>query len=222
MRWIKHPASFCRSAAMTDVREQCGPAGYGAAWLILERIAEARSGKNAPELRISVKEWSKSCGLSVKKLQDLLEILKSHEIVFSEYADGKLCLNAPILLELQDEWTDRTRKNSGVAPEPLESHSGIQQNRIDKEKKKNRQFTPALGAVLCRHGISPESGRGARIFRHVSARAPDNPPAYLERILQNNPQFDPTETTENSESPQSAGNILRCMGFSQPIERKEP
>jgi hypothetical protein len=70
MRWIKHPSAFCRSAAMSEVRESLGPAGYGAAWLLLERIAESWSGKNEPELCLSEKEWRNSCGIFVKKLHE--------------------------------------------------------------------------------------------------------------------------------------------------------
>ena len=124
MRWIKHSNAFCRSAAMSEVREVLGPAGYGAVWLLLERIAEAWNGKNEPELQISAKEWTKTCGVSVKKLQDLLEILHNHEIVLSETVNSRLRLTAPILLELQDDWTARTRRNSGETPEPLQSDSG--------------------------------------------------------------------------------------------------
>lgn len=226
MRWIKHSSAFCRSAAMSEVREELGPAGYGAVWLLLERIAEAWNGKSEPELQISAKEWAKTCGVSAKKLQDLLEILKTHGIILSEIVNSRLRLTAPILLELQDEWTARTRRNSGETPEPLQSDSGIQQNKIDKEKNRDRHSPPSnrgsLIAVLQRHGIQLDSERAKHIIRHIEAKQPNNPGGYLESILQQKPHFDPTpegyptETNSRQQEPVSVGNVLRGMGMARP------
>lgn len=218
MRWIKHPSSFCRSAAMTDVRETLGPAGYGAVWLLLERIAETWSGKTEPELCVSAREWARTCGLSAKKLQDLLGILENHGIIFSKDEGSKLRLTAPILLELQDEWTGRTRKNSASTPEPPVSNSGIQQSIPEKEKNKDRHGLPpptrsALFPVLSRHGIKPDSERGRRIVLHIEAMKPNNPGGYLEHILKQKPHFDPEEHSGRQHSTASVGEVLQHMGY---------
>lgn len=218
MRWIKHPSSFCRSAAMTDVREALGPAGYGATWLLLERIAEAWNGQNEPDLRVSMREWTKTCGISSKKLHELLHILESHGIIFSEGENSKLRLSTSILLELQDEWTSRTRKNSGAAHEPLGTHSGIQQIKPEEEKNKDRQASPpplriSLYPVLSRHGIEPGSERARRIIRHIETKNPNNPGGYLESILQKKPYFDPDEPEDSQQDIHNAGDILRRMGY---------
>jgi hypothetical protein len=142
MRWIKHPSNFSRSAAMSEVREKLGPAGYGAFWLILERIAEnfeANSQEMEPELCISEKDWRNSCCLSAKKLHDLLEILKNHGVIVSKDLQARLSLAAPILLQLQDESTRKARKNSGTVPEPLRNDSGLQQTREEEKKGKKEQ-----------------------------------------------------------------------------------
>ena len=225
MRWIKHPSSFCRSAAMSEVREALGPAGYGATWLLLERIAESWNGEHEPKLQISVKEWTRTCGVSAKKLQDLLEILKSHGIILAETIHSKLCLTAPILLELQDEWTSRTRRNSAVTPEPLGSSSGIQQTKAEKEENRYRHVTPAvrpsLYPVLMRHGIQPESDRGRRIMQHIEEKQPNNPGGYLESILKQKPHFDPwpseqgdvhANTNNRQQGPVAIGDVLRGLG----------
>lgn len=203
---------------MTDVREALGPAGYGATWLLLERIAEAWNGQNEPDLRVSMREWTKTCGISTKKLHELLHILKSHGIILFENDDSKLRLSAPVLLELQDEWTSRTRKNSGAAPDSLATHSGIQQIRPEEEKNKDRHDSPPprvnLYPVLSRHGIEPGSDRARRIIRHIEAKKPDNPGGYLESILQKKPNFDPEEPEGRQQGIHSAGDILRQMGHS--------
>jgi hypothetical protein len=142
MRWIKHPCNFSRSAAMSKIRERFGPAGYGAVWLMLERIAEdfAVSGqKMEPDLCLSEKEWRFSSGLSTQKLQNLLEVLQNHGVIFAENREKRIRLTSPILAQLQDEWTRRTRKNSGATQEsPQNSHS-IEQIKEEKKGEKRRK-----------------------------------------------------------------------------------
>ena len=226
MRWIKHPSAFCRSAAMSEVREALGPAGYGAAWLLLERIAESWSGKDEPELCLSEKEWRNSCGISVKKLHELLEIMKNHEIIAVESINSRLLLKAPILLSLQDEWTSRQRKNSGAAPDSLESDSGIQQIREREEKNRNKHgmqsARASLYSVLLRHGIQADSERGRRLVYHIEQKQPNNPGGYLEKILQTNPGFDPqgepgsANIANNRQGPRPIGEALSSLGLPYP------
>lgn len=208
---------------MTDVREAFGPAGYGAIWLLLERIAENWDGKAAPELRLSIKEWRKTCGLSAKKLRDLLKILENYAIIFAKIDENKLYMEAPILLELLDEWTSRNRKNSGVAPDPLRSHSGIQTEQEPEINKDKKTQPPSpdlrfkLVHVLKRHGIDPGSERGRRIIRYVEEKRPGNPGGYLETILRDKPHFDPwegeaggqTDSGNAADGPVHVGEILR-------------
>jgi len=232
MRWIKHPSNFSRSAAMSEVREKCGSAGYGAFWMIFERIAEnfeANSQKSEPELWLSEKEWRNFCGLSAKKLHDLLDILQNHEVIFSKNADSRLCLEAPILLQLQDESTRKARKNSGAFPEPPRNDSGLQQtteqNRADKKKDnrtgENTGIRNALYPVLERHSLLSEPERARRIMRHIERKNPRNPGGYLESILQKKPDFDPweedhtepTNSTDRQQGPVALGDILRRGNF---------
>jgi hypothetical protein len=229
VRWLKHLTNFSRSAAMSEVREKCGPAGYGAFWMIFERIEENFEGisrKSEPELCISEKEWRNSCGLSAKKLHDLLKILHNHGVIFTKNADSRLCLEAPILLQLQDESTRKARKNSGIVPEPCRNNSGLQQTAEQnkaEERKNNRTgeksgIGNALHAVFERHGLLSEPERVRRIIRHIERKAPRNPGGYLESILQKKPDFDPWEEAETTnrpdrQGPMAAGEILRQAGY---------
>ena len=183
---------------MTEVLETLGPAGYGAMWLLLERIAETWDGKREPELQLSLKSWKKTCGLSAKKLRDLLKILENHGIIFPIEHENKLTLNAPIIIKLKDEWTSRVSKNSAVPPEPLPSDSRIQiEQQPEIYKEQNKTHPPpanlrlSLVPVLKRHGISPSSERGRKIVRYIEEKQPKNPGGYLEAILQENTSFDP-------------------------------
>jgi hypothetical protein len=228
MRWIKHPSNFSRSAAMCEVRETLGPSGYGAFWMIVERIAEnfeANSQETMPGLCISEKEWRNSCGLSAKKLHDLLEILKNHGMIFLENAAPRYRLTAPFLLRLQDESTRKARKNSGIVPESRGNDSGPQQTEQKRrEEKDNRTGNQSgvragLHPVLARHGIFSDQERANRIIRHIERKNPNNPGGYLESILQRNPGFDPHEegeTTNRQQGPKAIGDILRNDGWPDP------
>lgn len=196
MRWIKHPSAFSRSATMADVLEALGPSGYGATWLLLERIAESWDGSTEPELRISMKQWKQACYLSARKFEDLLGILKDHGIVFSKSDGDKLSLTAPILVELRDESTRKAGRNSGTTPEYSRKDSRLQtEPERDKEDNKIHSQSPnlqlKLAPVLERHGIQPSSERGRRIIQYVDLKLPNNPGGYLETILQGKPDFDP-------------------------------
>jgi len=238
VRWLKHPTNFSRSAAMSEVREKCGPAGYGAFWMLFERIAEnfdGNSQKSEPELCISEKEWRNSCGLSAKKLHDLLNILQKHNVLFVKTSDLGLCLEAPILLRLQDESTRKARKNSEIVPESFRNDSGLQQTTkyIRPEEIKNNRtgeksgIRNALRPVLERHGLLSFPERAGRIIRHIEGKSPRNPGGYLEHILQQRPDFDPwedepTERTTNradrQQGPVAIGDILCRTGFSKEPE----
>jgi hypothetical protein len=58
MRWLKHPSGFCHSTAMSEVRDAFGFAGYGAVWILLERIAEAWNGQGEPCEMTVLMQWT--------------------------------------------------------------------------------------------------------------------------------------------------------------------
>lgn len=135
MRWIKHPSAYYRSAAVADIRDALGIDGYGAWWVLLERVAESWDGKSEPELRLPVNEWRSISGLKPKDLDLLLAILEEHAVLFCEIEERKMRVRAPILLQMQDDWTSGTRRNSGVTPEPHRSGS-VQRQTENQIKKK--------------------------------------------------------------------------------------
>lgn len=186
MRWIKHFSDFSQTEAMTDVLEKLGSAGYGATWLLLERIAATWDSKSEPELKLSIKAWKKACGLSPKKMQNLLGILEIYGIIFSKFDENKLTLIDPILVNIRDEWSNRKAKDSEAAQESLPNDSGTETEQQSEERnKEQKQDTPppanlrqSLVPVLERHGISPSSERGRRVMRYVEEKRPDNPGGF--------------------------------------------
>lgn len=144
MRWIKHFSDFSQTEAMTDVLEKLGSAGYGATWLLLERIAATWDSKSEPELKLSIKAWKKACGLSPKKMQNLLGILEIYGIIFSKFDENKLTLIAPILVNIRDEWSKRKAKDSEAAQESLPSDSGTETEQQSEEENKEQSNTPGL------------------------------------------------------------------------------
>jgi hypothetical protein len=231
MRWIKHPSGMGHHPAMSELRSVLGLAGYAALWLLLERVAETWNGVDEPELCLPEREWRVSCGFSAKKFQIFAEILQKHSIIRIEKCDSLLRLKAPILLQLQDEWTRKTRKNSGVDPESLRSHSGIQTEADPEKEKDNKTHAPpslyrVLFPVLKRHGVRADSERGRNILRYVEQKQPKNPGGYLESIFQDKPDFDPVSDegrtehdhrqADRQQGPRLAGDILRDMGLFTP------
>ena len=234
MRWIKHPCNFSRSAAMSEVRERFGAAGYGAVWLILERIAEdfaVTPQKTEPDLCISEKEWRFSCGLSAQKLQNLLEVLQNHGVISTEKHENRIRMKSSILAQLLDEWTKRTRKKTDSCPEnpcPEQTREDKDKKIKDKEQKRtegNSRVREEIHQVLERHGVFSEPERARRIIRHMELKNVRSHGAYLEKVLQKNPYFDPEEETPNSQQtergqgPLAVGDILRREGFSRGPER---
>lgn len=228
MRWFKHVSGIGRSPAMSELRDILGLAGYGAFWLLLERIAESWDGSGEPDLCLPEREWRVCCDFSAKKFQILTEILQKHDIIRMEQCGSLLRLKTPILLQLQDEWTRKTRKNSGVPPEPPRSDSGIQTDRYP-EKEKDNKTRPALFPVLKRHGIRLDSERAGNILRYVEQMQPANPGGYLEHILQQKHDFDPLPDGDHQENragqadrqqgPQSARDILQRLNLPAPPGR---
>jgi hypothetical protein len=230
MRWFKHLSGIGRSPAMSELRSVLGLAAYGAFWLLLERIAESWDGSGEPDLCLPERDWRLCCDCSAKKFQLLTEFLQKHDIIRTEQCGSLLRLKAPILLQLQDEWTRKTRKNSGVPPEPPRSNSGIQTETYP-EREKDNKTRPAIFAVLKRHGIRLDSERGRNILHYVEQKQPANPGGYLERILQQKSDFDPLpdgwQTEHNApqmdrqeidrrQGPQSARDILQNLKLPTP------
>ena len=228
MNWVKHPCNFSRSAAMSEVREKFGAAGYGAVWLILERIAEdfaVTPKKTEPDLCVSEKEWRNSSGLSAQKLHDLLEILQNHGVIATEKQENRIRLKSAILAQLLDEWTKRTRKKTECCSEnPRPEETREDKDKIIKDKDKSRteghsRIREELNAVLNRHGLFSEPERARRIIRHMEQKNVRSHGAYLEKVLQKNPAFDPEEESANSQQtergqgPVAVGEVLRREGW---------
>ncbi len=222
MRWFKHLSGIGRSPAMSELRSVLGLAAYGAFWLLLERIAEAWDGSGEPDLCLPEREWRLCCDCSAKKFQMLMEFLQKRDIIRMEQCGSLLRLKVSMLLQLQDEWTRKSRKNSGAPPEPGRSDSGIQTDRYP-EKEKDNKTRPALFPVLKRHGIRLDSERARNILHYVEQKQPANPGGYLEHILQQKPDFDPfpdeshaehnTPQADRQQGPRSARDILQGLNL---------
>ena len=230
MRWIKHPSAYCRSAVVADIRDALGISGYGALWVLLERVAENWDGKSEPELRLPVNEWRAMSGLTQKNLDVLLAILAEHAVLSYEIEERKMRIRAPILLQMQDDWTSRTRRNSEVTPEPRRSASGTETDREpDKEKDSKTHLTGkhlfSVKSVLHRHGIDPGSKRGEALIRYVERMSNQNPGGYLQRTLNIKPEFDPSLTDGQEHSTnnkreggcKSVGELIQGLGLPRPV-----
>ena len=167
MRWIKHPSACSRSAAVADIRDALAlpdMAHCGCCLSAWPKVGTAKANRNCACRSMS--------GLKPKSLDLLLAILEEHAVLFCEIEERKMRVRAPTLLQMQDDWTSRTRRNSGVTPEPHRSGFGTETDREpDKEKDNNTRLTGkhlfSVKTVLHRHGIDPDSRRGEALIRYV-------------------------------------------------------
>ena len=226
MRWIKHPTAFSRQEFMTEIADELGNQACYSVWLILERIGEAWTSENAPELRLLYKDWLLIAQLTSKKFTTLLEILENNQVITTKNDKKRLTINCHILLNLMDESTRKRLKYSGTVPENIQSGSGADNNRgqrIDKEQNRQESTTnlqiPNIDKVLQKHGISIDSARASNLIHYVAKHSANNPAAYLNTVLQKDPQFMSEQHQTSLASPtrqnncQSAGEIIQRMNY---------
>ena len=110
MRWLKHLTRAHDDEAMAELIEEFGPEGYGIWWIIIELIAETvkKDTENTSiSVRYSLKKWSKTCQVSVKKFQKVVNFLSKLGKI-SEKIDGKyLTLSCSKILDYRDEYSTR-------------------------------------------------------------------------------------------------------------------
>lgn len=73
---------------MSEVRDVLGVAGYGATWLLLERIAESWDGQGEPGLCLLECEWFQCWGFSKNKFVIFEKFLQKHNIVCTAKRDN--------------------------------------------------------------------------------------------------------------------------------------
>jgi len=116
---------------LSALMDEYGAEGYGVYWIIVELIGNAMDKSDRCETRHSIKKWSKTCGVSVKKfrkiagfLADFEQNLKKPQKFFLEFNENYLTIKYPKLLKFRDEYSRKKKEKSGECPDTVGSLSG--------------------------------------------------------------------------------------------------
>lgn len=178
-----------------------------------------------PELSLPFRDWQRLLEFSHKKFQKFIEICQNDAFITMKIERKMVCVRAPILLILRDEYTDKQIKKSRLAPDSIGRKSGInKQIEPDIEKRQNNtenSLSPTsereARKVLRAHGIDPDSSRGDHCLKHAAANAKDTPAGYLVGTFRNNPDFGAAHTNlqprEMPNEPQHISMMLLRAGL---------
>jgi hypothetical protein len=98
---------------MSELLDEFGPAGYGVWWIILEKIAAQMDKTDRCSARYSLKKWSKTCGISVKKFQKVVGFLSKLGKLSTKNCEKNsdfLIIECPNLLKFRDEYSKKSRQ----------------------------------------------------------------------------------------------------------------
>lgn len=133
MRWFKHMTNSADDEKLARLMDQCGLAGYGFFWRVLELIAAQvdESGKNF--CSYSKRTWCMKLAINHQTWGKMIASCEQAGL-FIVAEDGQdVRVKSPNILKFRDEWTRKKGKNSGVTPEQLPSKDPDPDPEADKE-----------------------------------------------------------------------------------------
>ncbi len=136
MRWFKHLTNARNDEALSELLDEFGALGYGIWWTILEMIAQQMDKTDRCSARYSLKKWSKSCQVSVKKFQKVVSFLSKLEKLSAKKCEKNsnfLIIECRNLLKFRDKCS----KKSGQCPDNVRTLSGATPEQKQKKEKKN-------------------------------------------------------------------------------------
>jgi hypothetical protein len=117
VRWVKHMTCANRDEKITRLIDECGVAGYGIYWLIVEAVAESLD-KNAtaPVLTHSMKQWGRLLYSHPNRLRPVLDTIQQIGLMRLTQDRDRLSLELPNLLKYRDEYASRVKKCRDTIP----------------------------------------------------------------------------------------------------------
>lgn len=175
MHWLKIFTDSIFDGKFRLATEKFGPAGNGFYLIVLLRIAFEFKADQDPSCSLSLKSWCQLLGVSPKRFQELLTFFESLALLESK-TDAQetelLCIRAPIVLELLDEYTQKiSRKNLSKTkcPDNVRKESELEsESESEPEKKK----TPSMSKPLTKPGESKKKAAGVGVSKTILP-APD-------------------------------------------------
>lgn len=143
MRWFKHLTRSHEDENLCKIIDRFGIEGYGIYWIILERIAGNMDGTETPSLEISIRNWSKSVGISPKKLQNFVRFSANLGCFVAIFSGHTLRIECPKLLKYKDEYARKSGHKQASCPDNIPKQSETEtETDIDTEKKPPKSPLP--------------------------------------------------------------------------------
>lgn len=153
MQWFEHRCGTHTQSIMQLLISECGLEGYGAYWIIVEKITSQFGEKQQDGelmtkefLTYPVKEWRSFLKFTPKKFEKLMKFLQKVKL-FSLKFDGKneeiLTIEMPKLLKIADTYTKRVLRRFEQTSENVRN---TVQNNTEKEKEGGYNILPACYA----------------------------------------------------------------------------
>lgn len=124
MKYINHMTRSAEDDKHDALRERHGLAGYGAYWLIAEKIGNQISPEQINVWMVrSWKKWAQILSISVKKSQNIIKTMNDLGLIRLHSDDVYAAIGMPNLLKYADEYIKKVLRDSGQTPESLGSLS---------------------------------------------------------------------------------------------------
>jgi hypothetical protein len=105
--------------------EKCGMEGYGAYWVVAEKIAaQIRPECVSTSLTLSWRNWARHLRTSTQKTQFLLRSMDEARLVLLTEINGSVKVDMPNILKYADEYTRKLLTKSRQTPDKLPTNTG--------------------------------------------------------------------------------------------------
>lgn len=126
MKYINHMTSSSDDEKHESLIEKCGMAGYGAYWVVVEKIAaQIRPECVSTSLTLSWRNWGRHLRTSPQQAQFWLRSMNCKQLIVLTEIDGVAKVDIPNILKYGDEYTKRLGINSRQTPDKLPTMSGL-------------------------------------------------------------------------------------------------
>ncbi|MDA8121412.1 MAG: hypothetical protein M0Z38_02450 [Deltaproteobacteria bacterium] len=153
MKYICHMTIAHDDSKLQALRDKHGLAGYGAYWIVLEKIA-AQMTKESPEpkLSLSLKKWSLHLDIRPTFTSKLLRTCNELGLISVQSSGEVWTLSVSNLLKYGDEYTRKLRRVSGQTPDKLRSYEPEEPEEPEEKENPGTSSPPNGGFGPARMG----------------------------------------------------------------------
>jgi len=146
MRWFKHLTRSHEDEKLAQLRAECGLAGYGLYWIILEIIARNMENNDQTSITLPIKMWSKMISTHSHFVLKVTSFCTENGLIQSNLSGQDLTIGCDNLLKYKDEYLRKSgQKKSHIRNV---SHPDLERDlERDKDKEKNPPTPQGEGVV---------------------------------------------------------------------------